>query len=216
MIMARIEISREDCKRLLRWRDSHKEQVRSYVPTFVSSVIVVSDDEEGLHTIIRAEENDRLFTVLFRISIEGDLLLKFLWHRISQKVDVFLSKLPEREKEENIQSAVSVYASIMAYMNEKRPVKYVSFNHGILSKKECAKKARSQSSESIVVKNSSPIRKNINNRSSKRSYTKPTKAVNVRGFVRHYKNGKVVYIKPFTRYSNCIDPIKNKTYRIVV
>lgn len=214
--MARIEISREDCKRLLRWRDSHKEQVRSYVPTFVSSVIVVSDDEEGLHTIIRAEENDRLFTVLFRISIEGDLLLKFLWHRISQKVDVFLSKLPEREKEENIQSAVSVYASIMAYMNEKRPVKYVSFNHGILSKKECAKKARSQSSESIVVKNSSPIRKNINNRSSKRSYTKPTKAVNVRGFVRHYKNGKVVYIKPFTRYSNCIDPIKNKTYRIVV
>lgn len=62
--MARIEISREDCKRLLRWRDSHKKQVRSYVPAFDSSVIVVSDDEEGLHTIIRAEENDRLFTVL--------------------------------------------------------------------------------------------------------------------------------------------------------
>lgn len=214
--MARIEISREDCKRLLKWRDSHKEQVRSYVPAFDSSVIVVSDDEEGLHTIIRAEENDRLFTVLFRISIGGDLLLKFLWHRISQKVDVFLSKLPEREKEENIQSAVSVYASIMAYMNEKRPVEYVLFNKEILSKKECAKKARSQNSESIVVKNSSPIRKNINNQSFKRSYTKPTKAVNVRGFVRHYKNGKVVYIKPFTRYSNCIDPIKNKTYRIVV
>lgn len=214
--MARIEISREDGKRLLKWRDSHKEQVRSYVPAFVSSVIVVSDDEEGLHTIIRAEENDRLFTVLFRISIEGDLLLKFLWHRISQKVDVFLSKLPEREKEENIQSVVSIYASIMAYMNEKRPVEYVSLNKKILSKKECAKKARSQNNESIVVKNSFPIRKNINDQSSKRSYTKPTKAVNVRGFVRHYKNGKVVYIKPFTRYSNCIDPIKNKTYRIVV
>lgn len=214
--MARIEISREDCKRLLRWRDSHKEQVRSYVPAFDSSVIVVSDDEEELHTIIRAEENDRLFTVLFRISIGGDLLLKFLWHRISQKVDVFLSKLPEREKEENIQSAVSVYASIMAYMNEKRPVEYVSFNNGILSKKECAKKTRSQNSKSIVVKNSFPIRKNISNQPSKRSYTKPTKAVNVRGFVRHYKNGKVVYIKPFTKYSNCLDPIKNKTYRIVV
>lgn len=214
--MARIEISREDCKRLLRWRDSHKEQVRSYVPAFDSSVIVVSDDEERLHTIIRAEENNQLFTVLFRISIRGDLLLKFLWHRISQKVDVFLSKLPEREKEENIQSAVSVYASIMAYMNEKRPVEYVSFNKEILSKKECAKKARSKSSESIVVKNSSPIRKNINNQPSKRSYTKPTKAVNVRGFVRHYKNGKAVYIKPFTKYSNCLEPIKNKTYRIVV
>lgn len=214
--MARIEISREDCKRLLGWRDSHKDQVRSYIPAFDSSVIVVSDDEEGLHTIIRAEENDRLFTVLFRISIGGDLLLKFLWHRISQKVDVFLSKLPEREKEENIQSAVSVYASIMAYMNEKRPVEYVLFNKEILSKKEFAKKARSQNSESIVIKNSSPIRKNINNQSSKRSYTKPTKAVNVRGFVRHYKNGKVVYIKPFTRYSNCLEPIKNKTYRIIV
>ena len=214
--MARIEISREDCKRLLRWRDSHKEQVRSYVPAFDSSVIVVSDDEEGLHTIIRAEENDRLFTVLFRISIGCDLLIKFLWHRISQKVDVFLSKLPEREKEENIRSAVSIYASIMAYMNEKRPVEYVSFNKEILSLKECTKKARNQNSESIVVKSSSPIRKNINNQLSKRSYTKPTKAVNVRGFVRHYKNGKVVYIKPFTRYSNCLEPIKNKTYRIVV
>ncbi len=214
--MARIEISREDCERLLRWRDSHKEKVRIYVPAFDSSVIVVSDDEEGLHTIIRVEENDRLFTVLFRISIEGNLLLKFLWHRISQKVDVFLSKLPEREKEENIQSAVSVYASIMAYMNEKRPVEYVSLNKKILSKKECAKKARSQNGESIVVKNSSPIRKNINNRPSKRSYTKPTKAVNVRGFVRHYKNGKAVYIKPFTKYLNCLEPIKNKTYRIVV
>lgn len=214
--MARIEISRENCKRLLRWRDSHKEQVRSYVPAFDSSVIVVSDDEEGLHTIIRAEENDRLFTVLFRISIGGDLLLKFLWHRISQRVDVFLSKLPEQEKEENIQSTVSIYASIMAYMNEKRPVEYVSFNKEILLKKECTKKARSQSSESIVVKNSSPIRKNINNQPSKRSYTKPTKAVNVRGFVRHYKNGKVVYIKPFIKYSNCFEPIKNKTYRIVV
>lgn len=214
--MARIEISREDCKRLLKWRDSHKEQVRSYVPAFDSSVIVVRDDEEGLHTIIRAEENDRLFTVLFRISIGGDLLLKFLWHRISQKVDVFLSKLPDREKEENIQSAVSVYASIMAYMNEKRPVEYVLFNKEILSKKECTKKSRIQNSESIVVKNSSPIRKNINNQPSKRSYTKPTKAVNVRGFVRHYKSGKVVYIKPFTRYSNCLEPIKNKTYRIVV
>lgn len=214
--MARIEISREDCKRLLRWRDSHKEQVRSYVPAFDSSVIVVSDDEEKLHTIIRAEENDQQFTVLFRVSVGGDLLLKFLWHRISQKVDVFLSKLSEREKEENIQSAVSVYASIMAYMNEKRPVEYVLFNKEILSKKEFAKKARSQNSESIVIKNSSPIRKNINNQSSKRSYTKPTKAVNVRGFVRHYKNGKVVYIKPFTRYSNCLEPIKNKTYRIIV
>lgn len=214
--MARIEISREDCKRLLGWRDSHKEQVRSYVPAFDSSVIVVSDDEEVLHTIIRAEENDRLFTVLFRISIGGDFLLKFLWHRISQKVDVFFSKLPEREKEENIQSVVSIYASIMAYMNEKRPVEYVSFNKEILSKKECAKKARSQNNESIVVKNSFPIRKNVNNQPFKRSYTKPTKAVNVRGFVRHYKNGKVVYIKPFTRYSNCLEPIKNKTYRIVV
>lgn len=214
--MARIEISREDCKRLLKWRDSHKEQVGSYVPAFDSSVIVVSDDEEGLHTIIRAEENDRLFTVLFRVSVCGDLLLKFLWHRISQKVDVFLSKLPDREKEENIQSAVSVYASIMAYMNEKRPIEYVSLNKKISLKKECAKKSRIQNSESIVVKNSSPIRKNINNQPSKRSYTKPTKAVNVRGFVRHYKNGKVVYIKPFTRYSNCFEPIKNKTYRIVV
>lgn len=214
--MARIEISREDCKRLLRWRDSHKDQVRSYTPAFDSSVIVVSDDEEKLHTIIRAEENNQLFTVLFRVSAGGDLLLKFLWHRISQKVDVFLSKLSEREKEENIQSAVSVYASIMAYMNEKRPVEYVLFNKEILSKKEFAKKARSQNSESIVIKNSSPIRKNINNQSSKRSYTKPTKAVNVRGFVRHYKNGKVVYIKPFTRYSNCLEPIKNKTYRIIV
>lgn len=214
--MARIEISREDCKRLLGWRDSHKDQVRSYIPAFDSSVIVVSDDEEKLHTIIRAEENDQQFTVLFRVSVGGDLLLKFLWHRISQKVDVFLSKLSEREKEENIQSAVSVYASIMAYMNEKRPVEYVLFNKEILSKKEFAKKARSQNSESIVIKNSSPIRKNINNQSSKRSYTKPTKAVNVRGFVRHYKNGKVVYIKPFTRYSNCLEPIKNKTYRIIV
>ena len=214
--MARIEISREDCKRLLRWRDSHKEQVRSYVPAFDSSVIVVSDDEESLHTIIRAEENNQLFTVLFRVSVGGDLLLKFLWHRISQKVDVFLSKLPDREKEENIQSAVSVYASIMAYMNEKRPIEYVSLNKKISLKKECTKKSRIQNSESIVVKNSSPIRKNINNQPSKRSYTKPTKAVNVRGFVRHYKNGKVVYIKPFTRYSNCLEPIKNKTYRIVV
>lgn len=214
--MARIEISREDCKRLLRWRDSHKEQVRSYVPAFDSSVIVVSDDEEKLHTIIRAEENNQLFTVLFRVSVGGDLLLKFLWHRISQKVDVFLSKLPDREKEENIQSAVSVYASIMAYISEKIPVEYVSLDKKIFSKKECAKKSRIQNSERIVVKNSSPIRKNINNKPSKRSYTKPNKAVNVRGFVRHYKNGKVVYIKPFTRYSNCLEPIKNKTYRIVV
>ena len=214
--MARIEISREDCKRLLGWRDSHKDKVRSYIPAFDSSVIVVSDDEEKLHTIIRAEENNQLFTVLFRVSVGGDLLLKFLWHRISQKADVFLSKLPDREKEENIQSAVSVYASIMAYISEKRPVEYVSLDKKIFSKKECAKKSRIQNSESIVVKNSSPIRKNINNQPPKRSYTKPTKAVNVRGFVRHYKNGKVVYIKPFTRYSNCIDPIKNKTYRIVV
>lgn len=214
--MARIEISREDCKRLLGWRDSHKDQVRSYIPAFDSSVIVVSDDEEKLHTIIRAEENNQLFTVLFRVSVGGDLLLKFLWHRISQKVDVFLSKLPDREKEENIQSAVSVYASIMAYISEKRPVEYVSLDKKIFSKKECAKKSRIQNSESIVVKNSSPIRKNINNQPSKRSYTKPNKAVNVRGFVRHYKNGKVVYIKPFTRYSNCLEPIKNKTYRIVV
>lgn len=150
--MARIEISREDCKRLLKWRDSHKEQVRSYIPAFDSSVIVVSDDEEGLHTIIRAEENDRLFTVLFRISIGGDLLLKFLWHRISQKVDVFLSKLPEREKEENIQSAVSVYASIMAYMNEKRPVEYVLFNKEILSKKEFAKKREAKTVKALSSK----------------------------------------------------------------
>lgn len=214
--MARIEISREDCKRLLGWRDSHKDQVRSYSPAFDSSIIVVSDDEEKLHTIIRAEENSQLFTVLFRISIDGDLLLKFLWHRISQRVDVLLSKLPEQEKEENIQSAVSIYASIMAYMSEKRPVEYVSLDKETSSRGKCIKKIRSKSSESIVVKSLYPIRKNIDNQPSKRSYTKPTKAVNVRGFVRHYKNGKVVYIKPFTRYSNCLNPIKNKTYRIVV
>lgn len=214
--MARIEISREDCKRLLVWRDSHKEQVRSYAPAFDSSVIVVSDNEEKLHTIIRAEENNQLFTVLFRVSVGSDLLLKFLWHRISQRVDVLLSKLPEQEKEENIQSAVSIYASIMAYISEKRPVEYVSLDKENPLRGKCVKKTRSKSSESIVVKSLYPIRKNIDNQPPKRSYTKPTRAVNVRGFVRHYKSGKVVYIKPFTKYSNCLDPIKNKTYRIVV
>ena len=34
----------------------------------------------------------------------------------------------------------------------------------------------------------------------KRRYTKPEREVNVRGFLRHYKSGKVVWVKPCVRY----------------
>jgi len=38
--------------------------------------------------------------------------------------------------------------------------------------------------------------------SGKRSYTKPDHEVSVRGYYRHYKNGRRVWIEPFTRYKD--------------
>lgn len=34
----------------------------------------------------------------------------------------------------------------------------------------------------------------------KRTYTKPEHEVSVRGYMRHYKSGKSVWIEPFTKY----------------
>jgi len=48
--------------------------------------------------------------------------------------------------------------------------------------------------------------------SEKRSYTKPTEQVSVRGYYRTTKTGKRVWIRPFTKYNGNTDK-KNKVYK---
>lgn len=45
-----------------------------------------------------------------------------------------------------------------------------------------------------------------------RHYTKPTEAVSVKGHYRTYKNGKRVWVRPFTKYKD--KPNNGKTYKI--
>lgn len=47
----------------------------------------------------------------------------------------------------------------------------------------------------------------------KRSYTKPTEQVSVRGFYRTTKTGKRVWVRPFTKYNGNNDK-RNKTYKV--
>ena len=47
----------------------------------------------------------------------------------------------------------------------------------------------------------------------KRTYTKPEHEVSVRGYMRHYKSGKSVWIEPFTKYRGKGKNRKTTNYR---
>lgn len=129
---------------------------------------------------------------------------------------------------EHIQYYNSMFLAIFQYLtvvldNRKTIIKEVKMDNKV-SKQENIKNDNSKKVNNIIkkkvinlsndnIKYKLTINNEIANNLIKRTYTRRTETWQVRGYERHYKSGKVTYVKPFIK-GNKNGKIENKVYKI--
>lgn len=95
------------------------------------------------------------------------------------------------------------YHVLMLFMAYYREIVTVE-DRGIRTKHEAKKLQKDRTKPLPLIRKAYVIEefdgKTLRLPGQKRKYTEPEHEVNVRGFWRHYKSGKVVWIKPFSKY----------------
>lgn len=205
--MDKIELTVEDVEALLKWRDEHKDEVRSHPAPLKAVEIVIPYSG-------------------FRIKgiREGDTLRLHLSRNYEQfgnctfvrRADGMWASTKDRTKgvtKEDLQSALTVYCSLMALMT-----------YGIVESEQELdpnKKQRSGRSKKATkrliakpVKRITYILRQMNGTLlavPRGSHASPSGIFTVRGHYRHYKSGKVVWI---AEYRKGTGKKKSKTYKI--
>lgn len=95
------------------------------------------------------------------------------------------------------------YHTLMLFMTYYRETVRIT-DRGRRSKREAKEMRRDISKPLPLIRKQYVIeevdRKDLRLPDQKRTYTKPEHEVSVRGYMRHYKSGKSVWIEPFTKY----------------
>lgn len=203
--MDRVLLKSTDIEALLRWRDDHKYLVR-LAPAPLKAVEIVIEDTG--YRIKGIRDGDRLRLACFagytklidiRAGYEVDGLMK-----ASRK------QLADGMTDENVQSVVTIYASLMALMTfggedrVEEPERLV---------REIAHKAKNKATRKQSPRTTYILR-NVNGSiqmATRGSHASPSGIFTVRGHYRHYKSGKVVWI---AEYKKGTGKKKPKTYKI--
>ena len=207
--MDKIELTAEDIVALLKWRDNHKDEVRSHPAPMKAVEIVVPHSG-------------------FRIKgiRDGDALRLHLSRHYEQfgnctfvrRSDGMWASTKNRTKgvtQEDLQSALTVYCSLMALMTYGR-MKPADAPAAPRVRKTPAddKKRRTKQPSKRPSKRVTYILRRENGTlvaAPKGSHASPTGVFTVRGHYRHYASGKVVWI---AEYKKGTGKKKSKTYKI--
>lgn len=119
------------------------------------------------------------------------------------------------EQNQFAQTARATFFTLMQYINAEREI-VESVQHTEVTTKTKKKKKGKRIQRRRVISLGGIRRiyeKRMQSISQKRAYTKPQYASPVRGHWRHYKSGKVVWVKPHTNYKN-LPPKEGNEYKI--
>jgi len=202
--MDRIILSSKDVETLLQWRDNNADLVRRNPAPFKG--IMLEFPETKIH--IKAYNNAG--KISFYIWINGSSAGKITGQQLPGGL-FKAGKNTTKLKSDDIQSIITVYASLMALIvyHEPEPAAAAAAKEPRQERPKKAKTGAQRSKKSVTyIFSCSSNGPRIHPRGH---HSSPAGVFTVRGHYRHYKNGRSVWIKPYKKGTG---GQKNKTYKL--
>ena len=202
--MDKIILNSQDVETLLKWRDQNKDLVRRNPAPFKGIILEFPDT----NIIIKAYNDAGKLS--FYLQVNGEKAGKITGQQLPGgffKARKNTTKLSS----DDVQSIITVYASLMAYIVYHEPAPAAAAKQEQRQdrpKKTKGGAQRSKKSSVTYIFNHSSSGPRLQRRGQHRS---PAAAFTVRGHYRHYKNGKTVWIRPYNKGTGSK---KDKTYKL--
>ena len=200
--MDKIILSGKDIEALLLWRDQNKNLIRRNPAPFKGIILEFPD------TNIMIKAYNDAGKIAFYLQVNGEKAGKITGLQLPG--GLFQEKKNTTKlKKDDVQSIITVYASLMALIvyHKPEPAAATSKQRQERPKKAKTGAQRSKNGVTYLLKHSSSGPR-IQQRGQ---HSSPAGTFTVRGHYRHYKNGRAVWIKPYKKGTG---GQKNKTYKL--
>jgi hypothetical protein len=216
----RIEFNNpNEINNLLEWRDNNKNLVRQHNFPLLQGTI--QSTFNGV-TIVFKKLGDKVYLdCLMKRNGKPSHFLTFFWRYTDMQIEIIhpekaLMKEHNAFYTEQAQSMITVFASIMAYMEHYKEYKELVNKKTIQSvktkKKKNGKKKNIRKANKVIYTIS--VNKEEDKNKEKREYhLDESKSWTVKGHSRTLKNGKTIWIKPYVK-GNKEEKPKPATYRL--
>ena len=184
---------------LLKWRDENINLVRRSDTPFKGIILEFPDSKIHIKAINDAGR------ITFYVAINGQKIGKLSGRRLPGGY-YDINKNTTKLKNDDIQSILTVYSSLMALIIHQGPRPAAAPKH---QPHQAGKTKKQNSTKGITYLFRS--RKGTPILTAPGHHNSPSGSFNVRGHYRHYKSGRVVWIPPYKKGSG---KEQNKTYKL--
>lgn len=200
--MDKIVLSSADVETLLKWRDSNRDLVRRNAAPFKGIILEFPEANINIKAIRDGEK------LTFHVWIKGSKAGKICGQQLAGGL-FNEQKNTSKLNRENVQSILTVYASLMALIVYHKPeagaVREARQNKPIKEKNGVQ---RSKKSGITYILRSSSSGPQVLQRGQ---HASPAGVFSVRGHYRRYKDGRAVWIKPYKKGTG---KQNDKTYKL--
>ena len=202
--MDKIILSIEDVQALLSWRDKNKDLIRRNAAPFKAIML------QFIEAKIDIKAYNNAGKIAFYVLINGYKAGKISARQLPGGM-LQVTKNTTKLQSGDIQSIITVYASLMAFIVYHEPAPAAAAKQEQRQDQPRKTKSgaqRSKKSSITYIFNHSSSGPRLQRRGQHRS---PAAAFTVRGHYRHYKSGKTVWIRPYNKGAGSK---KDKIYRL--
>lgn len=200
--MDNIILHSQDVETLLKWRDHNADLVRRNPAPFKGIILEFPD------TNISIKAYNDAGKIVFYLQVNGEKAGKITGQQLPGGL-LQVKKNTTKLKSDDVQSIITVYASLMAFIVYHEPEPAASADPRRQTKPHKAKKPRQQRKNGITyIFNHSSIGPRLQRRGQ---HASPAGVFTVRGHYRRYKTGKTVWIQPYKKGTG---NRKNKTFKL--
>ncbi len=192
--MDKVLLNRDDVERLFKWRDEHTSLVRS-MPTPMKSIelVILTPLRLKLKCI---REGAKLTMHVFSEKMKhGKLEFLCAAGMVVCKKNTVANSVKTMSRD-HLNSILSIYASLMAYMVYEKPVMEPRERKSVAQRPHSSRQSHQKSKGVTYIVHWTKSRPQTK---SGGHHASPTGIFSVRGHYRHYKSGKVVWINEFRK-----------------
>lgn len=200
--MDKIILSNKDVEALLKWRDQNKELIRRNAAPFKGILLQFPE------SFIDIKAYNDAGKITFYLFINGHKAGKITGRQLPGGL-LQVKKNTTKLSSDDIQSIITVYASLMALIVYHKPEAAAAAKEARQERPKKAKNGQERRKNSVtyLLKHSGSGPR-IQQRGQ---HSSPAGVFTVRGHYRHYKDGRSVWIKPYKKGTG---DQKNKTYKL--
>ena len=200
--MDKIILSNKDVETLLKWRDQNKDLIRRNAAPFKGILLQFPE------SFIDIKAYNDAGKITFYLFINGLKAGKITGRQLPGGL-LQVKKNTTKLSSDDIQSIITVYASLMALIVYHKPEAATATKEARQERPKKAKNGQERRKNSVtyLLKHSSSGPR-IQQRGK---HSSPAGVFTVRGHYRYYKNGRAVWIEPYTKGTG---KQNNKTYKL--